>query len=396
MPTSDKPKTQKTRKPSDFPLFLHQTGQWAKKVRGKLWYFGTDRDAALDRWLKEKDHLLTGRQRPLHPDGITLKELVNRFLTSKKALVDSGELSPRTWSGYYTTCGEVLDALGKTVPVADLAGEDFEKFRARLARRLKAVALGNEIQRVRTLFKFAFDENLIDRPVRFGSTFKKPSRKAVRKARHDAGSKLFEAADLARLIDLAGVPLKAMVLLGVNCAFGQSDVASLPASALDLDRGWVNFPRVKTAIGRRIPLWPETVAALREAAGKRPEPADFEACGLAFVTKYGRRWVRVGAKKGADGADKAGVVSDAVTLEFSKLLTAAGLKRKGLGFYALRHTFRTVADATRDQPAADHIMGHTDPSMRGHYVERIEDDRLKAVTDHVRAWLFGKATEVKS
>jgi hypothetical protein len=33
-------------------------------------------------------------------------------------------------------------------------------------------------------------------------------------------------------------------------------------------------------------------------------------------------------------------------------------------------------------------MGHSDPTMGGHYRERIEDERLIAVSDHVRAWLF--------
>jgi hypothetical protein len=33
-------------------------------------------------------------------------------------------------------------------------------------------------------------------------------------------------------------------------------------------------------------------------------------------------------------------------------------------------------------------MGHSDASMAAVYRERIEDDRLVAVTDHVRQWLF--------
>jgi hypothetical protein len=67
--------------------------------------------------------------------------------------------------------------------------------------------------------------------------------------------------------------------------------------------------------------------------------------------------------------------------------------RDGIGFYTLRHVFRTIADAARDPVAIDLIMGHTDPSMGGHYRERIEDRRLRAVAEHVRQWLFGQAPD---
>src|SRR5262249_39330715 len=66
------------------------------------------------------------------------------------------------------------------------------------------------------------------------------------------------------------------------------------------------------------------------------------------------------------------------------------LHRAGIGFYTLRHVFRTVADAARDPVAIDLIMGHSDPSMGAHYRQRVEDDRLRAVADHVRRWLFGE------
>jgi integrase len=233
---------------------------------------------------------------------------------------------------------------------------------------------------------------MIDRPVRLGSTFKKPARKVIRKARYAAGSKEIGAAGIRKLIDVAGIPLKAMILLGINCGFGQSDVASLPVVALDLDGGWLDYPRPKTGIHRRCPLWPETVEAIRAALEARPDPRDDADAGLVFITKYGKRWVRAKQNQDADGKDTAAVHIDAVRLEFCKLLGALGMKRPGLGFYALRHTFRTVADGAKDQPAADHLMGHIREDMASVYREKIADDRLEAVTKTARAWLWPAPT----
>ena len=47
-----------------------------------------------------------------------------------------------------------------------------------------------------------------------------------------------------------------------------------------------------------------------------------------------------------------------------------------------------MADEAKDQPAADFIMGHEVPHMCSVYRETISDERLKAVADHVRKWLF--------
>lgn len=106
----------KPEKPSaDFPLFPHQNGQWAKKVRGKLWPFGpwSDPDVALERWLDDKDELLAGRTPRPKSDGLTLKGLCDRFLTEKRHRIDSGEQTARTYRDYYAVAEFLCDALGK-------------------------------------------------------------------------------------------------------------------------------------------------------------------------------------------------------------------------------------------------------------------------------------------
>jgi integrase len=189
---------------------------------------------------------------------------------------------------------------------------------------------------------------------------------------------MLEAYEIRTLLDKAGPQVKAMLLLGVNAGFGNHDVATLPLAALDLEAGWVNYPRPKTGIPRRCPLWPETVTALGAAITDRPEPRQEDATGLVFVTTRGRPWLSRG-------------IANPVSVAARDLKKAAGLHHDGIGFYTLRHVFRTVADGARDPVAIDLIMGHTDPSMGGHYRERVEDGRLKAVVEHVRAWLFGPA-----
>ena len=70
------------------------------------------------------------------------------------------------------------------------------------------------------------------------------------------------------------------------------------------------------------------------------------------------------------------------------------MKRPGLSFYALRHTFETIGGESRDQVAVDFIMGHApeDDDMGSHYRERISNERLVAVTNFVRTWLFNVKT----
>ncbi len=388
-------KAAKAKKPHPYhPLFPHQAGYWAKKVRGKLRYFGKvvddpKGDAALEKWIEQRDDLIAGRVPRVKANGLTVRELCNRFLSVKKDLLDSGELAPRSFAELHATCKRIGDSFGWGRLVVDLVADDFDRLRRSCAKLWGPHRLAGEVGRTRSLFKFGHDAGLIEQPVRYGPTFKKPSRKVLRLHRAQASPKMIEAPELRKVVEAASTPLRAMILLGINSGFGNTDVATLPRRALDLKNGWVDFARGKTGIRRRCPLWPETAEAICEALDNRPEPKDSKHRDLVFITPKGGPW-RVSERRDRPNGEFHLTTHDFIGKQFTAHIKALGVHRPGIGYYSLRHTLRTVADATKDHPAIRQIMGHCDSSIDDIYRERIDDSRLRAVVDYVHDWLFGK------
>ncbi len=164
---------------------------------------------------------------------------------------------------------------------------------------------------------------------------------------------MFEAAELQRILDAETMPLKAMILLGINCGFGNGDVAGLECSSVDFGQGYVNLPRPKTGIDRRCPLWPETVAALKQSTKERPEPKFPDATKRFFVTHCGGPWgsVRLVEKEERKIVT---ITDDPVAKEFIKLIKS--LRRMALPFVGLEVT-------TRGWRAISHGLGYGAPSV---------------------------------
>jgi len=375
---------------SDFPLCPANCGSWQKKIRGRVYYFGKWGSVVNgkltrlpdDGWKKalaiyqeQRDDLQAGRTPRVHRGGLTVGDLCNRFLTAKQRQQAAAEITSRTFSEYYGTSARLVATFGRNRLIDDLAADDFEALRDAMAMRWGPVRLGNEVQKVRTVFKYGYESGLIDKPIRFGPQFKKQSASVLRRHRATNGKRMLEAEELRQLLVAADQPLKAMILLGINCGLGNHDCAMLPIAAIDLERGWLDFPRPKTGIERRCSLWQETIEALREAIDARPKPTLAAAASLVFCTVRGRPWT-------------SREIANPISVAVRQLMKATGIHRKGLGFYTLRHVFETVAGGSRDQVAVNQIMGHADASMSATYRERIDDARLVAVAEHVRMWLW--------
>ena len=281
-------------------------------------------------------------------DGLTVVGSVQSFSDRQRA-------AARRWRHYTAFIRRLLCNVRnnrqrlrqQSTAVDDLAADDFQALRAQLAKSL---------WRPSARQRSATHTHCVQVRLRCWLNRQADSVRADVQATSDshhagASAKEWQAAcsrrpTCAPIIDKADQPLKAMILLGINCGFGNHDCGTLPQSALDLDKGWVDFPRPKTAVERRCPLWPETVKALREAMAKRPKAKRSEHDKLIFVTRYGQPWAKEnGIVKVSVGEETKTTrpVDSPITKQMRKLLDELKLYRPGLGFYALRHTFETVA-----------------------------------------------------
>ncbi|WP_425398620.1 tyrosine-type recombinase/integrase [Aeoliella sp.] len=373
--------TSKKKKPAkpypDFPLFAHATGYWAKKIRGRTHYFGKwgDWEGALRTYKEERDDLYAGRDPRARKGELLLADLCNTYLNDKQREVDADQLSRAHFKDLHETCARLIAEFGRDRAVTSLAATEFSALRAKLQKSWAPTTLMGEAGRVQAVFNYAYKTELLAHPLRAAKSFSRPSSKSLRLHRQSMAKKFFTAEEVNRMLQAAQGSLKAFIYLGINCGFGNYDCGCVTKEAFDLENGWLEFPRSKTAVERRCWLWPETVEAVRNAMAIRPKPRRKEHSHLAFLTPRGTPW-------------NTGTNSNPVGRVFRELQKLECVKtyRPGVGFYALRHTFATIAEGSRDQIATEAIMGHVDGSMAANYREFIDDSRLRAVAEHVRNW----------
>lgn len=375
-------KAKKQGKPyRDFPLYLHATGQWAKTIMGKKYYFGSDRDKALKAYKQQRDALYAGEGQPqVKHGGETVSDAIGAFRAAKEAKFEGHELSARSLAEYAAVCKVISQVLGKDTALAAITTDDLQRLRRKLSlgkdgKPTSPVSFKRKLTYARSVFLLA-NEEFPDCHVRYRKALVSPSAKLVRKHRNEIGERLFTADEIRKLLDVAGEQMRAMILLGITCGFGNRDCATLPIERVDLVSGWHNYERPKTQNPRRAPLTPECAAALYRVIKGRKS-------GLVFVTKYGQPWFHDGETR------------DPISAEFRKLCKRVGIYRPKITmFYTLRRTFQTVADTSGEPQAVKFMMGHVAAAddMSSVYRQKVYDVACLRVSDHLRRWIAGEIT----
>lgn len=359
--------TKRKTRSDKFPLTLHPTGQYCKKIRGKLYYFGTNKKEALQRYLERAVYLHAGQEPKVGDEvnKITLKMLCNLYLEHQYSRVAVGEIKPRQLYDQTSLLRSFVKYVGSNQSIIDIHTIDLQNYRAKLIKSGKLPnTINNRISAFKAMFHWALENEIITTV---------PNLKAIKKiTEHKRARATFKPDHIKVLLEHANAQMKVMIWLGLNCGFGCTDCAELLWKHLHFEEARVHFPRGKTGIDRNIPLWPETIVALKNLRKKGDH---------VFYTAKGNIWVRTIKKVGENGITKY-TKDNAIGKEFSKLIKKAGIKtEKGVGFYTLRRTAATLAARSGDPFAVQRLLGHADLKMATTYVQDVSEQTDRVINN---------------
>jgi len=357
-----------------FPLTLHPTGQYCKKIKGKIHYFGSDKKRALKRYLDQAAYLHGGQNGTTVRAGgtMSIRELRDLYLRYQHSKVLAGELTPRHYSDQTRSLGQLVSFLGEGRKIRNISTLDLQSYKRRLQGRYgSAHRLNLHIGVMKAMFHWARKNDILEHIPNIDAVSRG---KIVHQERFT-----FSSQEITKLLSVANAKMRAMIWLGLNCGFGCTDCARLKWKDLDLEHGRVKLARNKTGVPRNLPLWPETIRALQEIPRSGP---------LVFYTEEGHPWVRTVARIQADGSRKYTTVN-AVTSMFSRLLKKVKIDvPSGTGFYTLRRTAATLAARSGDPFAVQRLLGHVNLEMATRYVQDVSE-QTDRVIENSREYLVG-------
>ena len=347
-----------------FPLTFHPTGQYCKKIKGKIYYFGSDKKQALERYLNQATYLHGHQENLQKPteDHMTLKQLCEMYLKYQYSKLQANDLTANHHNEQIGSLNKLVAFLGQNRKIKSISTLDLQNYKRKLQKNHGSVyRLNLHISILKAIFHWARKNDILENI---------PNIDAISRGKIIHQQRVtFNSDQITQLLSVADVKMRAMIWLGLNCGFGCTDCAELKWADLDMVNARVKLPRRKTGISRNLPLWPETVESLEKIpkAGK-----------LVFYTSRGNPFIRTLLKDDGNGNGKYTTLNT-ITTKFSRLIKKSGLDvPKGTGFYTLRRTAATIAARSGDPFAVQRLLGHADLQMATRYVQDVS-----AQTDRV-------------
>ncbi len=361
-------------RPASDPISYHKhTNQYYVTRGGKRTYLGTDKDEAIKKYFRLNLEIETNSPETVMLPEISLKDLANRFITAQQA----------NWRNPETTLMCYKDWLSHLIQdhprlkISDFTVEKFASWKLSLKKRqYSPESINHYLTAVRAMFVFAEETELIE---------KAPRLRRIKNERiPKTGSKekpLYSIDDMHKLLDNAGLTLKAMIMLALNCGFGPKDLQDLTWDDIEGER--VTLPRSKTGVSQTYLLWPETKSLLEEIRKERAllvfrmrkRMVDHSDEGHVFVTRFWKLWTK-----------------DAIATQFRRLCKKA--KVTCYGFYRLRHCASTAMSLVATPHVHRKFMRHSQLQQQVTYTHTPDIEVDKAIIQ-AKEKLLGENPAIK-
>ena len=152
-------KTLKRKTRSDkFPLTLHSTGQYCKKIQGKIFYFGSDKKDALQRYLDQATYLHGGQNNLKKPtdDNMTLKQLCDMYLKYQYSKLQANDLTARHHNDQIESLNKLMSFLGSGRRIKSISTLELQNYKRKLQKHYGSVCrLNLHISIMKAVFHWA-------------------------------------------------------------------------------------------------------------------------------------------------------------------------------------------------------------------------------------------------
>lgn len=294
--------------------------------------------------------------------AMPLSKAVKEWLARRKV-----ETSESTIKFYTNVTGKLVTFMGSRagVDVSLVTRKDIFDYRAARLKSVRGPTVNHEIKALRMFFGAAKREGWIAANPADGVESVKVDRDAVKVERRP-----FTMAEVASLLDIADPEWKSMILCGLYTGQRMGDLARLPWSSVDLEKGLIRLTTGKTGKRMVIPMAGPLLESMVARRALLPDAKQVHPTLAAIITKS----------------------TGAVSNQFAKLLSQSGMRvdkdkaggsmrvSHDLSFHCFRHTAVTFLKAA-GIPASVvmELVGHDTVKMSEHYSHVGEEALLAAV-----------------
>ena len=156
--------TRKTRS-DKFPLTLHPTGQYCKKIKGKIRYFGKDKKKALEKYLAQSTYLHGPQSlaEKISNGKMTLRQLCNLYLHYQNSRVLVGDITAKHYNDSKYSLDRLMAFLGQSCRIENISTLDLQNYKRKLQSSYPSIDRQNlQIGIMKAMFHWARKNDVLE------------------------------------------------------------------------------------------------------------------------------------------------------------------------------------------------------------------------------------------